>query len=185
MWVGWLAAEIAQRVGLSTLQTEQLRVAGILHDVGKIGLPEAILLKPGPLTESERNLVDCHAEIGASLLARHRADPEIQQAIRCHHDWYDGSRGVSGLSGEALPRSARILAVADSFQSMVEDRPYRPPRTAVEAVAELRRCSGGQFDPAIVEVVSEIMSSSAGRASAPDAPEGAPAVAPVASGHEH
>jgi diguanylate cyclase (GGDEF)-like protein len=157
MWVGWLAAEIGRRMGMDEQQTEQLHIAGVLHDLGKIGIPGAILLKPGPLTEAERDLVDCHAQIGSELVARHRASRRIQHAIRYHHDWYDGSRGISGLRGSKLPRDARILAVADSFQSMIEDRPYRDRLTPLQAMTELRRCSGSQFDPAIVDILAEIM----------------------------
>jgi len=157
MWVGWLASQIARRMGMGAEQTETLHIAGILHDLGKIGIPEAILLKPGPLTEQERELIDCHAQIGAEIVARHKGDRRIQTAIRYHHDWFDGTKGISGLKGSRLPRSARILAVADSFQSMIEDRPYRSSLRPEQAVAELRRCSGTQFDPAIVEVLADIM----------------------------
>lgn len=157
LWVGWLSAEIGRRLGLRKRRTEQLQVAGILHDLGKIGIPGTILLKPGPLSDWERDLVDSHAQIGAELVAYRGVSRRVRQAIQYHHDWYDGSKGQSGLRGKRLPQDARILAIADSFQSMIEDRPYRQRMTPDEAMAELRRCSGSQFDPAIVAVLAEIM----------------------------
>ncbi len=157
MWVGWVAAEIGRQLGLSEHQVDQLHTAGVLHDLGKISVPSAILLKPGPLTEQERDLVDCHADIGADLVSHQQADIKIQQAIRYHHDWYDGSRGTSGKRGQSLPHYARILSVADSFQSMIEERPYRPALSIEEALCELRRCCGSQFDPDVVEVLAQVV----------------------------
>jgi putative nucleotidyltransferase with HDIG domain len=157
MWVGWLSAEIGRRLSMSPDEIEELRTAGILHDIGKIGVPDAILLKPGPLSTGERQVIDRHAEIGADLVARHHAGVAIRQAIRFHHDWYDGRRSASRRIGNDLPWYARILAVADAFQSMVEERPYRASRPPTEAIEELRRGSGTQFDPFIVEVLAEIL----------------------------
>lgn len=157
MWVGWLAAEVGRQLGMNEHQADQLHTAGVLHDLGKISVPSAILLKPGPLTQQERDLVDCHADIGADLVNRQHADIKIQQAIRYHHDWFDGSRGNSGKSGPNLPHYARILSVADSFQSMIEERPYRPALSIEEALCELRRCSGSQFDPDVVEVLAKVV----------------------------
>jgi len=159
IWVGRLAARIGRRMGMSERHARQLHLAGILHDLGKLGIPQSILMKPGPLTEQERDVVDRHAQIGAELAARCRANRRIQQAIRYHHDWYDGSKGTSGLRGTRLPQDARILAVADSFQSMVEERPYRRRLPHTRAVAELRRCSGSQFDPGIVETLALVVAS--------------------------
>lgn len=157
MWVGWLAAEVGRRLGMSPEQTEELRTAGVLHDVGKLDIPKSILLKPGPLTEQERRVVDRHAKVGAEIVARRRGGQRLQQAIRCHHDWYDGSRNVSGLDPRRLSPYARILSVADAYQSMIEERPYRLSRTPAQAIRELRRCSGTQFDPTVVRALAEIM----------------------------
>lgn len=157
MWVGWLAAEVGRRLGMDQARVEELHTAGVLHDVGKLGVPSAILLKPGPLSDHERQLVDCHTRIGADLVARHRGSERLQTAIRCHHDWYDGSRNVSGTATKDLPRYARILSATDAYQSMIEERPYRAPRTSEQAVDELRKYSGTQFDPEIVEALAEII----------------------------
>ncbi len=163
MWVGWLAAEIGQQLGLSLTQAERLRTAGILHDLGKICVPKSILHKPGPLTERERRLVRRHADIGADIVAHHDHDPQVQQAVRYHHDWYDGRQGRSHQRGSHLPLYARILAVADAFQSMVEERPYRRPRSSGEALQELRRCCGTQFDPDVVDALAAILAAPTAR----------------------
>ncbi|MBN1346807.1 MAG: HD domain-containing protein [Phycisphaerae bacterium] len=157
MWVGWLAAEIGRTIGAGNTQIEQLRTAGVLHDLGKLSIPGYILQKPGPLTQAERNVVDRHVMIGADLVARYEMNPLIERAIRCHHDWFDGTRVLSGCPDRTRPVYGRILAVADAFQSMIEERPYRPRNSTRQALDELKRCSGTQFDPRLVDAMLNLM----------------------------
>ncbi|MDQ3890446.1 MAG: diguanylate cyclase [Actinomycetota bacterium] len=150
--VGTCARLIAQGLRLSPGERERLWVAGVLHDIGKIGLPEDILRKSGPLTDDEWDEVRRHPVIGANMLERLR-DDEVQRWIRHHHERLDGRGYPDGLPAEEIPLGARILAVADAFEAMTSARPYRAPLSIDEATAELRRCAGSQFDPLVVEVL--------------------------------
>jgi ribonuclease P protein subunit RPR2 len=125
----------------------------LLHDVGKIGIPDHVLLKPGPLTRAERRLMETHTVLGEQLLA----DVEILQGaglriVRSHHEWWDGSGYPDGLAGTEIPLAARVFAVADTLDAMTSRRPYRPTSTWEAAVDEIERHSGTQFDPAVVEM---------------------------------
>jgi diguanylate cyclase (GGDEF)-like protein len=150
--VGACTKLIAQELGLSSEEEERLWVAGVLHDIGKIGLPEEILRKPGPLSDEEWEQVRRHPAIGANMLAR-LSDSEIDRWIRHHHERLDGQGYPDRLPAEKIPLGARILAVADAFEAMISARPYRPPQSVKEAIAELRRCAGSQFDPVVVEAL--------------------------------
>lgn len=151
-----VAVDIAHVLNLSDDDTEQLEWAGILHDVGKIGVPDRVLLKQGKLDDEERDLIEAHPVIGALIVAPvTRLSPEVP-LIRHHHERWDGRGYPDGLAGEDIPLMARILAVADSFEAMTAQRPYRMiPLTAEEAYAEIMKCSGSQFDPAIVEAFGQ------------------------------
>jgi HD-GYP domain-containing protein (c-di-GMP phosphodiesterase class II) len=134
-------------------------LAGLLHDIGKIGVPDSILSKPGPLTADEWAQVRAHPEIGANLLtAPGLAD--VRAWILAHHERPDGTGYPFGLRGDAIPLEARILAVADAFEAIQADRSYRPGRPQAEAIAELRRCSGSQFDPEVVEALVPVVARS-------------------------
>lgn len=153
--VATYATLTAERMGLSHEQRIALEMAAYLHDIGKIGVPGDILLKPGRLDDAEMAQMRHHPLIGANILKPVAFPWAITPVVRHHHEAFDGSGYPAGLKGEEIPLLARILTVADSFEAMTADRPYRKGRSVQEAVDELRRCSGGQFDPRIVEVFIE------------------------------
>jgi diguanylate cyclase (GGDEF)-like protein len=151
--VGEVAARIAIRMGLPVEHVELVRLAGILSDVGKLALPDDVLRKPGPLTEHERLAVQRHPEIGSAMLESLGADP-VATWIRHHHERWDGRGYPEKLAGERIPLAARILFVADAFEAMTTDQAWRPQLTPKEALAELERCSGTQFDPDVVAALA-------------------------------
>jgi diguanylate cyclase (GGDEF)-like protein/putative nucleotidyltransferase with HDIG domain len=152
--VGDLAARIAKRVGLPPEQVELIRLAGQLHDLGKLAIPEELLRKPGALTDSERLVLERHPQIGFRMLDSLGVDP-VAELVLHHHERWDGAGYPDGLAGERIPLGARIIFVADAYDAMVLDRAYRPARSPHAAIAELRRCAGSQFDPAIVAAFME------------------------------
>jgi HD-GYP domain-containing protein (c-di-GMP phosphodiesterase class II) len=133
-----------------------LETAALLHDYGKIGIDEVILLKPGKLTPAERKEIEMHAVRGYHILAGFPELTDAMGGIKSHHEKYDGSGYPEGLSGERIPHIARIIIVADSYDAMTSARPYRIARTQAEAILELRRCSGTEFDPKIVEAFIKV-----------------------------
>ncbi len=149
--VAELGAWIAARLGLDAEQIELTRLAGSLHDLGKLAIPEEILRKPGPLTPPERLVVERHSQIGYRMLESLEVDPVADWVLH-HHERWDGTGYPNGLAGEEIPLGARIIFVADAYDAMTSDRAYRGRLTPQEAVAELERCAGTQFDPEIVSV---------------------------------
>lgn len=142
--------EIARGLGLAPTHAERLRVAGVLHDVGKAALPDSILKKPGPLDEGEWAQMRRHPELGARLLA----DPDLADVrtwVLAHHERPDGRGYPFGLVGPDIPLEARVLAVADAYEAMTSDRVYRPALGPERAQEELRRGAGSQFDPQVVD----------------------------------
>jgi len=148
---------IAQEMNLSKEEITIIRDAGLLHDIGKIGIPDAVLLKPGRLTEEEYAHIKKHPEIGRKILSQVSSLAEIIPLIYHHHERYDGSGYPEGLSGEMIPLGARILAVSDAYQAMTSDRPYRKALPMQVAIDELERFKGKQFDPTIVETFLRIL----------------------------
>ena len=148
--VGHYAALMAQELGMPAAQVERIRVAGMLHDVGKIGVRDAVLLKPGPLTELEWSEIRCHPEIGARLL-RHSQFDDISRWVRDHHERPDAMGYPRGASDGDVELAARILAVADAYEAMTADRPYRAALGHDVALEQLRRGAGTQFDAKVVE----------------------------------
>jgi two-component system cell cycle response regulator len=146
-----LAADTAAALGMSPEDVEQVRHASELHDVGKVAIPDAILGKPGPLTEEEWTFVRRHPVIGERIILAAPALSRVAAIVRSSHERWDGAGYPDMLAGDRIPLGARIVAVADAFAAMTAGRPYRPARTADEALAELRREAGAQFDPAVVE----------------------------------
>lgn len=146
------AEAIAVRMGWSHGQTAVLRNAALLHDVGKIGVPDAILTKPGRLTEEEFSVVRRHPEIALDIVGHLSFLEEELTYILHHHERYDGGGYPSGLAGERIPLGARIIAVADSLDTMLSPRTYKPAYTADHVRAELIAESGRQFDPVVVGV---------------------------------
>lgn len=143
------AVAIAAEMGLDDEQVEIVRVAALLHDVGKIAVADALLRKPGPLTEQEWVAMREHPAIAQRLLGRLPLPAEAVAAIRHHHERYDGSGYPDCLAGDDIPLAARIVAIADAWNAMISDRPYRPRMSAAEARAEIRRCSGTHFCPRV------------------------------------
>jgi HD-GYP domain-containing protein (c-di-GMP phosphodiesterase class II) len=146
---------VAKRLGLGAGDREQLMFAALLRDVGKLGISERVLLKPGPLSPEEWDILRLHPQIGCRIVERVPGLNRLGPAIRHHQERWDGSGYPSQLAGEEIPLDARIVAVAAAFDAMVEGRPYRPSVTAETACREILRCAGTQFDPAIAEVFVE------------------------------
>jgi putative nucleotidyltransferase with HDIG domain len=141
---------IAEALNVPVERYATLRRGALLHDIGKIGVPDHILRKPGPLTEAEWHTMKTHPHLGAKIIANVPFLEEVAVIIRAHHERWDGLGYPEGLAGEAIPLGARIFAVADSFDAMTSDRPYRRGRPLDAALGELVRCSGTQFDPRVV-----------------------------------
>jgi diguanylate cyclase (GGDEF)-like protein len=152
--VGELAAACAVQFGLPQEQVELVRLAGRLHDLGKVAIPEEILRKQGPLTAREREVLERHPQIGFGMLEPLAIEPVASWVLH-HHERWDGHGYPANLSGEQIPFGARIVLVADAYDAMLSDRVYRPMMTREAAVEELTRCAGTQFDPAIVEAFLE------------------------------
>ncbi|AHY46009.1 GGDEF: diguanylate cyclase (GGDEF) domain [Rubrobacter radiotolerans] len=146
---------LARHYEMSPERREALVFGSLLHDVGKIGVSEAILLKPGRLTPEEQEIMKLHPRLGYHLVRRVPALRAAAAAILYHHERYDGGGYPSGLKGEEIPLESRIISVADSFSAMISDRPYRRRMSVEEACAELERCAGTQFDPEVVRVFLE------------------------------
>jgi diguanylate cyclase (GGDEF)-like protein len=148
--VGTFAKYTAVALGLSPRHVERIHAAGVLHDLGKLGIADAILHKPGALDDAEWKEIVRHPEIGARIL-EHAGLGDIASWVRAHHERIDGGGYPKGISGQQIPLEARILAVADAYEAMIADRPYRAGVSGAAACAELIRCSGTQFDPAVVD----------------------------------
>ena len=147
-----IAADTAEALGLPADEVEQVRHASELHDVGKVAIPDAILGKPGPLTAEEWEFVHRHPVIGQRIILAAPALARVAALVRASHERWDGAGYPDGLASEQIPIGARIVAVADAFAAMTAGRPYRARRTAAEALDELRRHAGTQFDPVVVDV---------------------------------
>ncbi len=152
-----LALAVGRAMGLSPAELEDLRWAALLHDVGKIGVPDAILQKPGPLAPEEWAIMRRHPITGAEILAPIPRLQRVAAIVRAHHERWDGKGYPDGLVGEAIPLEARILAVVDAYSAITDERIYKRARSHEEALAELRRCAGSQFDPRVVEVFLRLM----------------------------
>ncbi len=154
-----LAVKIAERMGLKPALLEALRAYGPLHDVGKIGISDAVLLKPGPLTEEELSMCRQHPLIGEEIIRPLNPPREVLSMIRNHHERWDGLGYPDGLEGEKIPLLARVLAVADAFHAMTSHRPYRPATILYGAIQEIKVLSGEQFDPKAVKALVELWES--------------------------
>ncbi len=150
-----LAVDLGRGLGLGEDDLDRLALAGVLHDVGKIHMDPGILGKPGPLDQSERDLMERHPELGFAM-TRNRLDPKIAEAILYHHERFDGNGYPFGLSGQGIPILSRIVLVADAFDAMTSTRAYQPALPVEFAVGEIRRHAGAQFDPAVVEIFVQL-----------------------------
>ncbi len=174
------ALAISRELGLSEESQRVLRVASLLHDVGKIGVPDRILRKPGRLSEAEYEIVKGHSLLGETIIAAIPDVGEIRAAVASHHERYDGGGYPHGLARQAIPLLGRIMAVADTYSAMTTDRPYRKALSCAEALIELRTCSGTQFDPEIVETfITCIERGAKGVTGAPSGPSVVAGVLPV------
>jgi putative two-component system response regulator len=156
--VGQMSAEIARGLGLPPAEVELIRRAAPLHDVGKIAIPDSILLKPGRLTPEEFEQMKTHTTLGSKMLSGGRF-PLLQRAEEIaltHHERWEGT-GYIGLAGDSIPLAGRIVAVADVFDALTSARPYKTAWPRAEAVEEIRRQSGRQFDPRVVEAFLKIV----------------------------
>ncbi len=151
------ARQIGKRVGYNEQQLELIQVAGVLHDFGKIGIKESVLNKPGALTDYEYEAVKRHPLIASAILEPIEELRVIIDDIKHHHERYDGNGYPDGLRGQEIPLGARILCVADSYDAMTSSRAYHEPMSEEEAVAELKRCRGKQFDPHLVDMFVDVI----------------------------
>jgi putative nucleotidyltransferase with HDIG domain len=153
-----IAESIANRLGWDHERIEVLRMGAALHDIGKLSVSADVLGKPGPLSGEELTDVRRHPETGARMVELIPPLRRAVPAVRHHHERWDGHGYPDGCAGRSIPAEARVLAVADAFDAMTSDRPYRPALSAERAVAELRRCAGAQFDPQVVAALVEAWS---------------------------
>jgi len=144
-----LALRIAAVLGVGERRVEAIRAGGPLHDIGKLEVDRAILDKPGALEPDELEEIRAHPEVGARMLQGIRSMRAALDCVLHHHERWDGTGYPSGLGGHEIPLEARILAVADAYDAMTSDRPYRKARSPEEARAEVERCAGSQFDPQV------------------------------------
>jgi response regulator RpfG family c-di-GMP phosphodiesterase len=160
--VSTYSAAIARVIGMGTEAVREIEIGGRVHDIGKIGVREAVLNKPGPLTDDEYRHIMTHPVVGWRILSPLLDDvPMSLNVVRWHHERYDGSGVPDRLVGDAIPLEARIAAVADTFDAMTSVRPYRPGVSLDDTLAELRRCSGTQFDPVCVAAFLEALEAGA------------------------
>lgn len=154
--VGRYAEMMARELGFSERHTSRMRLAGLLHDIGKVGVPDSILRKPGKLTDEEFETIRRHPALGAQIL-EHPSLADIREWVGAHHERPDGRGYPLGLKGEAIAVEARILAVADAYEAMTSDRSYHASMTHEEARTELQRCAGSQFDPQVVAALLRVL----------------------------
>jgi putative two-component system response regulator len=166
--VGDLCGAIGHAYGLEPTHAELVRLAAPLHDIGKVGVSDLILNKPGRLTEEEMGVMRKHTELGAAILGNSKSEI-LQMACQIaltHHERWDGTGYCANLAGEAIPIEGRIVAVADVFDALTHDRPYKKAWTVEDAQAEIIKCSGTQFDPKVVAAFLEVIANSEGLAEA-------------------
>jgi diguanylate cyclase (GGDEF)-like protein/putative nucleotidyltransferase with HDIG domain len=155
--VAELTVEVGMVFGLAADELRHVELGALLHDIGKIRVPESILTKPGPLSEAQSKIMRSHPEVGEQILSPIASLKDILPIVRSSHERWDGAGYPDGLSGTAIPLGARIVAVCDAYRAMVEKRPYRDARTRGEAIDELRAAAGAQFDPDCVNALLEVL----------------------------
>ena len=151
--VAQLAVRVGKEMGLSRPELYELHLGGLLHDIGKIGVPDGILRKPSRLTREEYEVMKGHPTLGARIVSSVPGLESVVRIVLHHHEAYDGSGYPDGLAGDDIPLGARIVAAADTYLSMAEDRPYRPAQSLDHVVRELRRVAGRQLDPDVVDAL--------------------------------
>jgi len=158
-WITDLALKVGEELGLEGASLKRLELGALFHDIGKIGIPETILSKPGPLTDEEREVVQTHPELGEKIIAPIDRLEEVRPIVRHCHERFDGDGYPDRLSGESIPIESRIILVCDAYHAMTTDRPYRKRLPAEEALRRLRASAGTQFDPRVVDVCAEVLTS--------------------------
>jgi putative nucleotidyltransferase with HDIG domain len=152
-----IALLLATELGFDESQLPAVRVGAIIHDIGKIGIPDQILLKPGPLDPEELEVMRKHPEMSSYIVAELELPPVVKQMVRSHHERFDGGGYPDGLAGEEIPLAARILTVADALDAMTSDRPYRKALPMQVARDEIQDKAGSQFCPRVVEALISSM----------------------------
>ncbi len=156
-----MCVSLADRIGMSDFEKDTIRVVGPIHDLGKVGIPDAILLKPGALTDEEYYIMKCHSEFGEEILSRFDILSSEAKIIRNHHERYDGRGYPDALSGENIPVCSRVIAICDTYDAMTTSRPYRSALGRERALSEIDRCAGSQFDPIMAGHFVKMMSDDA------------------------
>ena len=151
------AVVIAKALGMSEPEVEEIRLAALLHDIGKVGIPETILNKSGPLDAAEWETMKTHTELGAKILEPLQTMDKIRLMVRHHHEFYDGTGYPDRLEGEKIPYGARLIAIADAYDTITSERTYKKARTSEDAFRELERCAANQFDPKLVQLFVQTM----------------------------
>jgi putative nucleotidyltransferase with HDIG domain len=154
--IATLSREVGATFDLSEEVLEALALGALLHDLGKLGVPEAVLEKGGPLTQQEWEVIKLHPDIGARMIEQIWCLRRVAQVIRHHHERYDGSGYPDGLEAQEIPLTARIVAAADAYDVMVRSRPYRESRSPTEAIGELMGGAGSQFDAEVVAALTRV-----------------------------
>jgi HD-GYP domain-containing protein (c-di-GMP phosphodiesterase class II) len=156
-WITDLALKVGEGLGLDGRALKRLELGALFHDIGKIGIPETILSKPGPLTDNERELVERHPELGEKIIGPIDRLEEVRPIVRHCHERYDGTGYPDGLQGEEIPLESRIILVCDAYHAMITDRPYRRRLSDEEALRRLEAGAGTQFDPRVVEECRRVL----------------------------
>ena len=156
-WITDMSVRVGRKLGMHEAALKRLELGALFHDIGKIGIPADILLKPGPLTAKERAVVETHPELGERILAPIEQLAEVRPIVRACHERWDGTGYPDGLSGEDIPLEARIIFTCDAFHAMTTDRPYRERLPVEEAERRLREAAGSQFDPKVVETALRVL----------------------------
>ena len=151
------AEAVGRALGMDEPALQDLRLAAVFHDIGKIAVPESILNKPGPLTPGERAIMERHTVVGEQILAPVEFLAGVRPLVRHEHERWDGAGYPDGLAGEAIPLGSRIILACDALHAMTSDRPYRDALPVGEAMAELRRHAGTQFDPCVVDALLRVL----------------------------
>jgi len=154
-----LTQRVAERLGLDDDKACEVKWMALLHDIGKLGVPDAVLHKPGPLNQSEWALMRRHPEIGARIVSEVDGLSHMAPAILADHERWDGKGYPLGLAGDAIPLASRITLACDAYHAMTSDRPYRTAMTHKKALEELKRTAGTQFDPQVVKALLDVLSS--------------------------
>ena len=152
-----LIVKLGKLMGMDRREIADLKLLAMFHDIGKVGVPDEILFKKGHLNQDEMSVMRRHAEVGHHIALSSPELAHIADWILMHHEWWDGNGYPLGVSGENIPLECRMLAVVDAYDAMIKDRPYRSAMTHEEAVNELKRCAGTQFDPYVVEKFLQVI----------------------------